>query len=115
MYFLKPFQICFHRRELHLRFVRSVRLTRQHEHSRRHAFHFQRIVKLIPLRDRHADVCFTVLNHRRRRDTFNVEHRRMLLIEVHDFPELPAEIVGNKRRDICRAIEAHQICYRRAG
>ena len=40
---------------------------------------------------------FAVLDHRRRGDAFHVEHRRMLLIDVHDVPELPAEVVRDKR------------------
>ena len=46
---LKPFEIRLHRRELHLRLVWTMRLARQHDHSRRHAFHFQCVIKLVAL------------------------------------------------------------------
>src|SRR5687768_4622771 len=94
---LKPFEVGIHRSQQHLRLVWSMRLPRQHEHSRRHASRFECVVKLITLRDWHANVRLAVLKHRRRGHAFHLEHRRVFLIDVEYLPELAAEVVGNKR------------------
>src|SRR6185503_8470932 len=100
--------------ELHLRLVWTMRLARQHQHSRRHALRLQRIVKLITLRDRHANVSLTVLDHCRRAHTFHIEHRRMLLIDVDYVPRLTAKVVRNKPWNIGSAVKTHQVRYRSA-
>src|SRR5215210_3628161 len=41
---LKPLQVRLHRRELHLRLVWPVRLSRQYDHSRRHTLYFERVI-----------------------------------------------------------------------
>ncbi len=113
--FLKPFEIRLHRGNLHFRLVRTVRLTWQNKHSDRHVLCFQGVVEFIALRNRNAHVRVAVLNQRRRRNAFDVEHRRMFLVNLHIFPRLPAEIIGDKVGNISSAVKAHQIRYRRAG
>src|SRR6185436_1199820 len=56
-----------------------------------------------------------MLNHGRRRYSFDIKHRRMLLVEIHRFPELAAEIVRHKPRNIRGAVKAHQVCHRSTG
>src|SRR5262245_36900607 len=83
----------------------------QDQHPRWHALSLECVVELVALGDWHAHIRIALLNHCRRGDAFDMEHRRVLLIAVHDFPRLAAEIVGHKRRDIRRAVETHQVCH----
>src|SRR6266498_4348077 len=59
-----------------------------HQHAHGDALLLQRVVQLVALRDRHAQVAFAVLDERRRRGAFDVEHRRMLAVDVEVVPEL---------------------------
>src|SRR3712207_8861900 len=47
----------------------------------------------------------SVLDERRRRDAFDVEHRRVLAIHVEIFPGLRAEVVGDEGGDVGRPRE----------
>src|SRR5690349_6666980 len=108
---LEPLDVCLRSGELHLWFVWAVRLARQNDHAGRHSLRLQRIVELVALRNRYANICVALFNHRWCGHAFHIEHRGVLLISVRLFPKLPAEIIGHERRDVRGAVEAHQIGY----